>query len=323
MATAGSPGRPGCYSLRLQLTNRCQLRCGYCRPSAAQEPARLEFTPALAARLVGLLARLGVNRVRLTGGEPLLRTDVTEVVAALAKVEGLGEIALTTNGERLGPLALPLRTAGLSRVNVHIDSLDPDRYRRITGGHLAAALAGLHAAIDAGLSPKLNVVVQRGWNEDELPRFCDLARELHVQVRFIELMDTGVAPEIARQRFVSGREISLALHSLGARRADRVGSAPAVDYHFADGSRVGVIASESEPFCETCNRLRLTADGVLITCLYAGGGLALGAMAREGATDGDLLAAAAHHIARKTSRHPATTQLGVRAPAFSMASLGG
>ncbi|HEY6005610.1 MAG TPA: radical SAM protein [Anaeromyxobacter sp.] len=311
------------YALRLQITTACQLRCGYCRPDAVGTRRGAGLLDLEMVRACRLLSKLGVDRIRLTGGEPLLREDIVRLVARLAEMEELEEVTLTTNGQRLADLARPLRRAGLHRVNVHIDSLDAGRYRRICGGDLGRALDGLAAAVAMKLSPRVNVVVQRGLNEDEIPAFCALARELGVIVRFIEIMDTGIAPELATRAFVSGSEIGLTLEALGARRAPRSGSAPAVDYRFADGTVVGVIASETEPFCESCDRLRLGLDGVLRTCLYAGAGLDVGALLRSHAPDRWVAERLRAHIAAKRSEHPSGPGAVRLGRGFSMAAVGG
>jgi cyclic pyranopterin phosphate synthase len=311
------------YSLRLQVTTTCQLRCGYCRPDDFDTWCSAGLVNVEMVRAARLLSNLGVARIRLTGGEPLLCQDIVWLVARLAEIEDLEEVTLTTNGQRLRELVRPLHKAGLTRVNVHIDSLDADRYRTICGGDLGRALDGLHAAVAAKLSPKVNVVVQRGLNDHEIPAFCDLARELGVTVRFIEIMDTGIAPAFAARAFVSGSEIGARLAALGAGRVPRYGSAPAVDYRFPDGTSVGVIASETEPFCDRCDRLRLGLDGVLRTCLYAPGGLDVAALLRSRVPDPEIAERMRAHIAAKRSEH-----LGARGTVglgrgFSMAAIGG
>jgi len=311
------------YSLRLQLTTGCQLRCGYCRPDGGETRRERQLGRAELARAAGLLSRLGVDRVRLTGGEPLLHDDVLWIVARLAGTGGIREVTLTTNGQRLRGAAPLLRCAGLSRVNVHVDSLDAGRYRQMCGGELGRALEGLHAAVTARLSPKLNMVVQRGLNDDEIPAFCRLGRELGVAVRFIEIMDTGIAPGFAAERFVSGAEIGARLEALGATRVPRAGSAPAVDYRFADGTVAGVIASETEPFCESCDRLRLGSDGVLRTCLYAEAGLDVAALLRSQMPDAEVEARMRAHVVAKRSEHPGGPSPVLLGRRFSMASIGG
>ncbi len=277
------------------------------------------LTPDLVARLARVLVDAGVRRVRLTGGEPLL-ADAVGAVSAIAAVPGVREIALTTNGQRLAAFAEPLRDAGLHRVNVHIDTIEPERYERLCGGSLDGALRGLKTALACGLRPKLNVVVQRGWNDDEIPRFCELARDQGTPVRFIELMDTGVALDLAAARFFSAREIAVAIAKLGARRSGHRGSAPAAEYEFSDGTQVGIIDSESEPSCGRCNRLRLSASGILRTCLYADSGLNLIEMIHAGRTDAEILAATGAHVACKVTCHPALVS---SQPSFSMAAVGG
>lgn len=246
--------------------------------------------------------------------------DAVGAVSAIAAVPGVREIALTKNGQRLAAFADPLRSAGLHRVNVHIDTLHPERYERLCGGSLDGALRGLSIALACGLRPKLNVVVQRGWNEDEIPRFCEFARELGILVRFIELMDTGVAAELVGTRFFSAKEIAAAVTKLGAIRSGHRGSAPAADYEFSDGTRVGIIGSESEPFCGRCNRLRLSASGTLRTCLYSDSGLNLVEMIQAGRTDAEISAALGVHVAGKVTCHPALVS---SQPRFSMAAVGG
>jgi cyclic pyranopterin phosphate synthase len=208
-------------------------------------------------------------------------------------------------------------------VNVHIDSLDPRRYREICGGSLDRALDGLGAAVGARLSPKLNVVVQRGVNDDEIPAFCALGRELGVVVRFIEIMDTGIAPTFAASRFVSGAEIGSRLEALGATRVPRIGSAPAVDYRFPDDTIAGVIASETQPFCDSCDRLRLGSDGVLRTCLYAESGLDVAALLRVRMSDAEVVERMAAHLAAKRSEHPGGPSPVRLGRGFSMAAIGG
>jgi GTP 3',8-cyclase len=314
---------PRRFSLRLQVTTACQLRCGYCRPDAVDTWRGSGLFNIEMVRAARLLSKLGVDRIRLTGGEPLLREDLVWIVARLAEMDDLEEVTLTTNGQRLRELARPLASAGLSRVNVHIDSLDGDRYRAICGGNLGRALDGLYAAVSAKLSPKVNVVVQRGLNHHEIPAFCALARDLGVAVRFIEIMDTGIAPTLAARAFVSGAEIGEALEALGARRVPRSGSAPAVDYRFRDGTEVGVIASETEPFCDSCDRLRLGLDGLLRTCLYAAHGLDVGALLRSQMTDPEVAGRMGAHIAAKRSEHPSSMSPVRLGRAFSMAAIGG
>lgn len=263
-------------NLRLSVTDRCNLRCGYCMPEERyawlQRSELLTFEEA--SDLVAALAPAGLRKVRLTGGEPLLRRDLDQLVRRLAGVPGLDDLALTTNGTRLTDLAADLREAGLHRLTISLDTLDPARFRELTRrDELEATLRGLDAAAAAGFEgTKLNVVVMRGVNDDELVAMLDFARERALEVRFIEYMDVGGATRWDMSRVVPAGEI---LERVGRARGgvtpedlERT-AAPADRYRTADGQRFGVIASTTRPFCGSCDRARLTADGQFITCLYA------------------------------------------------------
>lgn len=267
--------------LRVSVTDRCNLRCTYCLPEEGvpllghDDVLRFE---ELAALLEVAVAE-GVRSVRLTGGEPLLKRGILELVRRLAALPGLDDLSLTTNGILLPALARPLREAGLRRVNLGIPSLDPELHARLTRGTPALAgqaLAGLHAALAAGLSPvKVNVVVLRGQNDDLAP-FIELTRRLPVDVRFIEYMPIG--PARHDQRFVPASEILARLRRLAAEGADGLadaeaprGAGPARRYYRLAGAagRLAVLAPVSEHFCAGCNRLRLSSDGWLRLCLFS------------------------------------------------------
>lgn len=227
--------------------------------------------------LVAELIPHGVEKVRLTGGEPLLRRDIDHLVRSLRAHAGLGELALTTNGLRLPEHAQALRESGLDRLTVSLDTLRADRFQELTRrDELAGVLRGLDAAASAGFTgTKLNVVVMRGTNDDELLAMLDFARERALEVRFIEYMDVGGATRWDMSRVVSATEI---IERIGAARGgvtpedlERT-AAPADRYQTGDGQRFGVIASTTRPFCGGCDRARLTADGQFITCLYARAG---------------------------------------------------
>jgi GTP 3',8-cyclase len=282
-------------SLRISVTDRCNFRCTYCMPfdeyDWIDKNEILSFEEI--ARLVRLFVKLGVNKVRLTGGEPLVRRDLPDLVAQLSGIEGLEDIALTTNGSRLAEMAEALKTAGLNRINVSIDTLNPDKFRRITKrGDLNKVLAGVFAAQDVGLEPiKINAVIERDVNEDDILDLVELGREHGFPVRFIEYMDVGTANAWNMERTVTKQEIidrinqRFPLQELGRSE----GTAPAVDYVFLDGKgEVGVIASVTEPFCATCTRARLTADGRLVTCLFSQTGHDLKNRLRSGASDQEL-----------------------------------
>lgn len=264
--------------LRISLTDHCNLRCVYCMPLQG-----LQFVPSddlLTAEEIQAVGRAALNvgfrRFRLTGGEPTLRADVVEIVERLTAL-GPAEVAMTTNGIRLPQLAAPLKTAGLERVNIHVDTLDPVRLPRIMRLGTAADIeAGIEAAESAGLLPiKINCVVARGFNDGEdVIELARRARERAWQVRFIETMPLGVGEpaEIARTRCVPSRETRARLEAAFGPLMPMPGAHPsdeARNYRFADGAPgvIGFISPVSEPYCGTCNRLRLTADGKLHLCL--------------------------------------------------------
>ncbi|MBI4955492.1 MAG: GTP 3',8-cyclase MoaA [Myxococcales bacterium] len=302
-------------SLRLSVTDRCNLRCAYCMP----EPdyvwlPRAELCDfAELAELAALFAGLGVDRIRLTGGEPLLRRDVPALVALLAArlgaerhaapLAGPGagrpELALTTNGILLADQARALRAAGLDRLTVSLDTLRPERFaaltrrdahREVLGGIEAARAAGFGARGDEPL--KLDMVVMRGVNDDEVVPMLDFARELGAELRFIEYMDVGGATRWRADAVVSRAELLVAVgRRLGVPEplAGR-GSAPAERFRLPTGQVFGIVASTTSPFCLACDRARLTADGMLFLCLYASQGVDLKTPLRRGAPRAELAA---------------------------------
>lgn len=285
--------------LRVSVIDRCDLACVYCMPPSGEDVHALRadlLSFEEVGRLVGLFVRSGVRRVRLTGGEPLVRRDIVHLVERISAPHPGVALAMTTNAMRLAELAAPLRAAGLGSVNVSLDTLDPALFRDITrGGQLAAALAGIHAALDAGLEVKLNTVLLGGINDHEIERLVDFAWSLGIVPRFIELMPLGEAANLPQATFVSA---ATALAPLAARlAADAPGQArgsvalgPARYKQAADGSgrRVGVISAVSDDFCDGCNRMRLTARGDVRPCLAAPDGLSLRDLLRAGASDLEL-----------------------------------
>jgi cyclic pyranopterin phosphate synthase len=246
------------------------------------------------ARLVGVFAALGVAKVRLTGGEPLLRQDLPELVALLRRVESLREIAMTTNGILLARHAAALRTAGLDRVTVSLDTLRPDRFEHFARrARLQEALEGIRAVRDVGFSDlKINTVVVRGGNDDELADILEFGRREGAQVRFIEYMDVGGATRWSAADVVSRSEM---LERIGKRFGAPVPLADAADvgapaerFALPDGTVFGIIASTTAPFCGSCGRSRLTADGLWYTCLYQEAGVDLKSRLRDGAADAEL-----------------------------------
>jgi cyclic pyranopterin phosphate synthase len=282
-------------SLRISVTDRCNLRCQYCMPEPdyawLPRESILDFEEL--ATLVDAFVAAGVDRVRITGGEPLLRRDLTTLVAQLAARPGIRDLALTTNGVLLKQLARDLRSAGLHRITVSLDTLQRDRFQALTRfDELPAVLAGIDAARDAGFDAiKLDSVVMRGKNDDELPALLAFARERGAEVRFIEYMDVGGATGWTPEGVVSRAEMLARLTSQYGPIATLPGrdSAPAERFRLADGTVFGIIASTTEPFCAACDRSRLTADGLWLLCLYARGGLDLRHPLREGATQEEIV----------------------------------
>ena len=290
-------GRP-LGSLRISVTDRCNMRCRYCMPEEEYVwlPRGSILTFEEIDRLAGIFAGLGVSKIRLTGGEPLLRHDLATLVALLARQGSFTDLAITTNGILLGEQAASLRTAGLRRVTVSLDTLKPERMAVFARSNKhPEVLAGIAAAAAAGFSDiKLNSVIIRGYNDDEVVDLLEYARAHGHEARFIEYMDVGGANGWSMTEVVS-RRVMLALI------AERYGAveplaenetswAPADRFRLADGTVFGIIASTTEPFCRTCDRARLTADGHFLLCLSADAGLDLRTALRDGATDMELAA---------------------------------
>ena len=278
-------------NLRLSVTDRCNLRCQYCMPEEGYtwlpKPQVLTFEEI--ARLVEVFTRFGVDKVRLTGGEPLLRNDLDVLVGMLARHPQLRDIAMTTNGVLLRDKAVALREAGLHRLTVSLDTLDRDTFRELARrDDLDRVLAGIAAAKAAGFEAiKIDTVAIGGVNDDELPRMVEWARNEGLEVRFIEYMDVGGATQWSADRVVSRATILARLtEHFGEITAEpRSSSAPAERFFLPDGTAIGIISSMTQPFCATCDRARLTADGMWFTCLYAKAGHDLGALLRAGASD--------------------------------------
>jgi cyclic pyranopterin phosphate synthase len=288
-------GRP-LRNLRLSVTDRCNLRCEYCMPEddyvwlPREDVLHFEETSAL----VDIFLSLGVDKVRLTGGEPLLRRDLPALVAMIAAKPGLNDLALTTNGVLLAAQADALREAGLRRITVSLDTLHRERFLKLTRfDQLDAVHAGIAAAHRVWGRMKIDTVVIRGVNDDELAPLIEYGRSVDGEVRFIEYMDVGGASRWSDARVVSRREM---LEVLGRRYGriepiDEPGStAPAERFALADGTTFGIIASTTDPFCATCDRSRLTADGMWYLCLYATRGVDLRAPLRRGAPVEELRA---------------------------------
>lgn len=296
-------------ALRISVTDRCNLRCRYCMPEAAYEwlppEAILSFDEL--ARLARIFVSLGVRKLRITGGEPLLRPGLSSLVATLAALPDVEDLALTTNGTRLAAEADALVAAGLHRVTVSLDTLRGDRMRAFARfDRVDDVIAGIDAARTAGMTGlKLNSVAVRGVNDDELADLVRFAWSRDLEPRFIEYMDVGGATTWQLDDVISRDEIVRRLAAeLGTAvplaRADDP-SAPAERWRFAGGT-VGIVASTTVPFCGACDRARLTADGTFFTCLYAASGLDLRAPLRAGASDADLTALIRATWERRTDR---------------------
>ncbi len=281
--------------LRVSVTDRCNLRCTYCMP-----PEGVEWLPRAEilhfeeiARLVGVFRGMGVRTIRLTGGEPTVRRDLPDLVRMVRDAAPDADLSMTTNGLLLDVLAGPLAAAGLNRINVSVDSLMHHRFAEMTRRDaLDRVFAGLRAAEAAGLRPiKLNCVVLRDTNDDEVADFAAYARGTGYDVRFIEYMPLDAQHAWERAKVVPGREVLARIEErFPLVPDDDGGPAPATTYRFADGApgSVGVIASVTEPFCDSCDRMRITADGQFRTCLFALTETDLRAALRSGATDEDI-----------------------------------
>ena len=299
--------------LRLSVTDRCNFRCSYCMPHDEYEwtPKNEILSYEEMARLAKIFVSLGVERIRLTGGEPLVRQDLEELVHMLRAIDTVQDLSLTTNGALLTlERARRLKRAGLDRVNVSLDSLQPERFSTMTRrGDLSATLKGIEAAKSAGLDPvKINAVIVRGVNEDEIDDLFEFARREGLQLRFIEYMDVGHAHGWSLERTFTQREILQRLSAHGPfRKQGRVeGRAPARNFmptsEGEDGS-FGVIASVSDPFCASCSRARLTADGKLVSCLFAHDSTDLRKLLRSGTDDDQLKAVIEKTWLRRSDRY--------------------
>lgn len=282
------------HSLRVSVTDRCNLRCQYCMPEPdyAWLPRESLLTFEEIGGVVDAFTPLGVDRVRITGGEPLLRRDLPVLVASLAARSAIADLAMTTNGVLLRRHASALRAAGLHRITVSLDTLRRNRFEAMTRmDELHAVLEGIDEAAAAGFGAlKLDTVVIRGTNDDELVALLEYGRRMRAEVRFIEYMDVGGATRWTPGAVVPRREILARLdaHYGAVMPLDEPSSAPAARFLLPDGTTFGIISSTTEPFCESCDRSRLTADGVWLLCLYAATGTDLRRPLRAGATSEEL-----------------------------------
>jgi GTP 3',8-cyclase len=261
--------------LRLSITDACNFRCAYCLPDGYRGARHAHLSREEIGRLIRGFAALGIRKLRITGGEPLLRSDVVAIVADAAATAGIERVAMTTNGYRLADMARPLRAAGLAAVNVSLDTLDPARFEQITGDRRhARVLRGIHAALESGIpTVKINTVLLQGMNDHEVPDLIALARDLPLSIRFIELMQTAANHPFFSTRHFGSRQLMVQLAAAGWEPLHRgVDDGPALEYRHPDYlGRVGVIAPYQPGFCDGCNRLRVTAEGALRLCLFGRG----------------------------------------------------
>lgn len=314
--------------LRLSVTDRCNLRCVYCMPIQGMTflPRAEILTFEEIVRVAGVARELGVRSVRFTGGEPLVRRGISTLVERVAAL-GFEDVALTTNGILLAPIAEALAAAGIRRVNVSCDSLRPERFAAIRRrGELDVVLDAMAAAEAAGLAPlKVNVVLLRGQNDDELLDFAAFARETGRVVRFIEYMPLDAEGAWNRHQLVPGREVVERIDEVWPLQAVRAPGdpAPADRYRFADEKgEIGVISTVTEPFCGTCNRLRLTADGAIRNCLFSDTEHSVRDLLRSGGSDEDVAMLLRRAVWGKLPGH-GINEPGFLRPRRSMSMIGG
>ncbi len=308
--------------LRLSVTEACNFRCVYCAPNGHVQPTAPRLTLLEIEQLVRAAVALGIAKIRLTGGEPLARRDIVEIVQAISAIEGVSDLALTTNGFRLEKLAHPLAAAGLRRINVSLDTLQPQRFAHLVGREAFAQVwRGIEAADAAGLIPlKLNVVALRGVNDDEVADLARLTLEHPWHVRFIELMPVGTneaAREFFTEHFIAASELATRLPDLEPVAAPR-GNGPARTYSLpgAQGT-IGFITPASEHFCAACNRIRVTARGVVRGCLFGAEELDIREALRSNETVSSLQQLLTRTIGAKPERHPWGDDFTILAQAVS------
>jgi GTP 3',8-cyclase len=297
--------------LRISVTDRCNIRCFYCMPAenVRFKPRSEILTFEEIERFVQVVARLGIRKLRLTGGEPLVRRDLSRLVARLARVPGIDDLALTTNGILLAEQAADLKAAGLARLNVSLDTLNPETFERISRRQgLERVLAGIEAARQVGFEKiRLNAIAIRGVTEPEIVPLARFARELHVELRFIEFMPLDADAKWDNAQVLSGDEILRAIEAgVGPLEPLPVENPhqPATDYRYRDGGgRVGFINPVTHPFCGDCNRLRLTAEGQVRNCLFSIEEWDARRLLRGGATDDDLAELVRACVAAKRAGH--------------------
>lgn len=280
--------------MRISVTDRCNLRCIYCMPSEGVKPVshRHILSYEEIVRIVRVAARLGVRKIRITGGEPLIRKNLVHLIEAISETEGIGDVSLTTNGMLLKQFARPLAAAGLRRVNISLDTLRDDRFREMTrGGEKSLVMEGIDEAERSGLMPvKINMVPIRGFNDDEIEDFANMTKTLPYHVRFIEFMPIGARDFWSEEKYISIEEIRERLSRVGPLMPVRVRKAGPARYFRFENARgvVGFISALTHHFCGSCNRLRLTADGKLRPCLFSETEIDLKTPLRSGVPDEEI-----------------------------------
>jgi cyclic pyranopterin phosphate synthase len=315
-------------NLRISVTDRCNLRCTYCMPEEVTFMDRAELLSfEEIARFVRLVVPLGIDKIRLTGGEPLMRRDLARLVGLLNGIPGVRDLGLTTNGMLLAAQAEELCAAGLRRINISLDTLDAARFRQLARRDgLSQVLEGIEAARRAGFHPiKINAVSMRGITEHEVVPLARFARERRLEMRFIEYMPIG-ADRWEREKVYFAQEILDQLADAFGPVVpceDQDPRAPAQEFRYADGSgRVGIIASISRPFCLSCNRVRLTADGKLRNCLFALTEVDIKRLLRGGVADAEIITAMRGNVADKWEGHEINTARFIK-PLRTMHAIGG
>ena len=315
-------------NLRVSLTDRCNLRCTYCMPNdfAAWLPSDHQLTTDELVRVIEIAVKEGINEVRLTGGEPLLRPDIVEIVARINAIENAPTLTMTTNALTLEKVAKPLADAGLTRINISLDTLDRDRFKLMTHrDRIDDVFAGIKAAQDAGINPiKINAVLLKGLNADEAPALLDWALTNNLALRFIEQMPLDAGGIWERSSLVTADDIYADLsQKFELTPCDGRGSSPAEEFFVNGGpATVGIIGSVTRPFCGACDRLRLTSDGQLRSCLFSLEEMDLRTAMRNGASDEDIAARFRKTVAGKLPGH------GINDPKFiqpqrPMSAIGG
>jgi cyclic pyranopterin phosphate synthase len=316
--------------LRISITDRCNFRCFYCMPKEAMEwqPKAEILSYEEIVTLAEIFVGLGVNKLRVTGGEPMVRRDIESLIARLSKIEDLADLAMTTNAHFLRGRARGLKEAGLQRITISLDSLTPDRFALLTGrNELNQVLDGIDAVIEAGLHPvKVNCVAIRGINDDQVVRFASFAREKGVHVRFIEFMPLDNGKIWRREMVAPGEELRQriqAIYPLERVKSENL-SETAKRWRFADGApgEIGFINPVTQPFCGHCSRIRLTADGMIRTCLFSTVEHNIKRLLRGGATKDELVEFIIATVEKKEERHHINDPEFVQ-PLRTMSCIGG